>query len=117
MHVRQRYRKTGKKYAEDGCCVYTICTQNFCKKCICKVSSIQQYLHKKCVYLYAYEKCDIAKSVYTYIYIQAISIKCIYLSAAAGRQYKQKVHILYIPIYLHGKVYTLYIHIEIVNTV
>lgn len=60
---------------------------------------------------------DIAKSVHTYIYIQAMSIKCIYLSAAAGRRYEQKVHILYIPIYLYGKVYTIYIHIEITNTV
>ena len=60
---------------------------------------------------------DIAKSVHTYIYIQAASIKCIYLSAAESRRYKQKVHTLYIPIYLYGKVYTIYIHIEITNTV
>ena len=44
--------------------------------------------------------------------IKAVSIKCIHLSAAAGRRYKQKVHTLYMPIYLHRKVYTLYIRIE-----
>lgn len=84
--------------------VYIIYMHNFfCKKCICKVSDIRKHLYKKCVYLYTY--------------IQAMSIKCIYFSAAAGRRYEQKVHILYIPIYLYGKVYTIYIHIEITNTV
>ena len=34
------------------------------------------------------------------------------MSAAAGRRYKQKVHTLYMPIYLHRKVYTPYIRIE-----
>ena len=83
--------------------VYIIYMHNFfCKKCICKVSDIRKHLYKKCVYLYTY--------------IQAMSIKCIYLSAAAGRRYEQKVHILYIPIYLYGKVYTIYIHINSINT-
>ena len=116
MRVRQQYRKTGKKYAESGCCVYTICTQNFCKKCICKVSDIRQSLHKKYIHLYTQKKCDIAKSVHTYIYIQAASIKCIYLSAAESRRYKQKVHTLYIHIHLYLKVYTLYIRINSINT-
>ena len=116
MRVWQQYRKTGKKYAESGCCVYTICTQNFCKKCICKVSDIRQSLHKKCIYLYTQKKCDIAKSVHTYIYIHAASIKCIYLSAAESRRYKQKVHTLYIHIHLYSKVYTLYIRINSINT-
>lgn len=117
MHVRQQYRKTGKKYAESGCCVYTICTQNFYKKCICKVSDIQQYLYKKCVHLYAYEKCDIAKSVHTYIHIQAMSIKCIYLSAAAGRRYKQKdAYTIYTYIFTRKSVHTIYIRINSTNT-
>ena len=59
---------------------------------------------------------DIAKSVHTYIYIQAASIKCIYLSAAESRRYKQKVHTLYIHIHLYSKVYTLYIRINSINT-
>ena len=111
MHVRQQHRKTGKKYAESDYCVYAICTQNFFKKCICKVSDIQQYLYKKCVHLYAYEKCDIAKSVHTYIYIQAMSIKCIYLSAAAGRRYKPKgAYTIYIYIFTRKSVHTIYTH-------
>lgn len=85
MHMRQQYRKTGKKYAETGCCVYTIYTQNFFKKCICKVSDIQQYLHKKCIYLYAYKDAA-SQKVYILIYtLRAASIKCTYLSATAGR--------------------------------
>ena len=32
MRVRQQYRKTGKKYAESGCCVYNIYTQFFLQK-------------------------------------------------------------------------------------
>ena len=85
--------------------VYIIYIHNFfCKKCICKV------------YLYTQKKCDIAKSVHTYIYIHAASIKCIYLSAAESRRYKQKVHTLYIHIHLYLKVYTLYIRINSINT-
>lgn len=67
MRVRQQYRKTGKKYAESGCCVYTICTQNFCKKCICKVSDIRQSLHKKYIHLYT-QKNATSQKVYTLIY-------------------------------------------------
>lgn len=70
--------------------------------------NVYTYIHKK--------KCDIAKSVHTYIYIHAASIKCIYLSAAESRRYKQKVHTLYIHIHLYSKVYTLYIRINSINT-
>ena len=97
--------------------VYIIYIHNFfCKKCICKVLVIRQYLHKKCVYLYAYKNVTSQKAVHTYIYIQAASIKCIYLSAAESRRYKQKVHTLYIHIHLYLKVYTLYIRINSINT-
>lgn len=67
MHGGKQYRKTGKKYAESGCCVYTICTQIFLKKCICKVSDIQQYLYKKYIYLYAYKDAA-SQKVYILIY-------------------------------------------------
>lgn len=71
---------------------------------------------KKCIYLYAYENAS-SQKVYILTYaLKRLPIKCIYLSAAAGRRYKQKVHTLYMLIYLYKKVYTLYIRIEIVNT-
>ena len=62
-----------------------------------------------------YVKYQIFGSPYTKN-IQAASIKCIYLSAAESRRYKQKVHTLYIHIHLYLKVYTLYIRINSINT-
>ncbi|OLA44614.1 MAG: hypothetical protein BHW39_06890 [Firmicutes bacterium CAG:552_39_19] len=50
--------------------VYIIYIHNFfCKKCICKVLVIRQYLHKKCVYLYAYKNVTSQKAyilIYTF---------------------------------------------------
>ena len=57
-----------------------------------------------------------SENVHTYMHAKPYMIKCIRLLAAAGRGYRQKVHTLYIPICLHEKVYTLYIHINAINT-
>ena len=116
MRVRQQYRKTGKKYAESGCCVYNIYTQFFLQKVYMESISYSAVLTQKMRILICIQERDIAKSVHTYIYIQAASIKCIYLSAAESRRYKQKVHTLYIHIHLYLKVYTLYIRINSINT-
>ena len=62
------------------------------------------------------QKHNITKNVYTYMRTKQYVVKCIRLLAAAGMRYKQKVHTLYIHIYLYEKVYTLYIHIRFANT-
>lgn len=114
MRVRQQYRKTGKSM-QKVVVVYILYVPKIFVKCICKVSDIRQSLHKN-IYTYIHKKMRHRKSVHTYIYIQAASIKCIYLSAAESRRYKQKVHTLYIHIHLYLKVYTLYIRINSINT-
>lgn len=57
------------------------------------------------------QKRGIAKSVHTYIYIRAVSIKCTYLSAAAGRRYKPKgAYTIYTYIFTQKSVHTIYTH-------
>lgn len=62
------------------------------------------------------QKHNITKNVHTYMCTKPYMVKCIRLLAAAGMRHKQKMHILYISIYLREKVYTLYIHIRFTNT-
>lgn len=80
---------------------YTIYTQNFYKKCIHKVSEIYQHLRKKNMHILTYtQKHNITKNVHTYMRTKPYMVKCIRLLAAAGMRYKQRVHTLYIHIYL-----------------
>lgn len=74
-------------------------------------------LTQKYAYTYIHTKAQYhKKNVYTYMRTKPYVVKCIRLLAAAGMRYKQKVHTLYVHIYLYEKVYTLYIHIRFANT-
>lgn len=71
---------------------------------------------KICIYLHIHKSTILQKNVYTYMRTKQYVVKCIRLLAAASRRHKQKMHTLHIPIYLHEKVYILYIHIRFAIT-
>lgn len=60
MRVRQQYRKTGKKYAESGCCVYNIYAQFFFAKSVYVKYRIfgSTYTKNAYTYIHTFKRCQ-----------------------------------------------------------